>query len=47
MNKYNFISDSKFEELKNDSIVLNFERASHNKGIALYFRQYIQQKLKK
>ena len=47
MNKYNFISDSRFKDLKNDSIVLNFERASHDKGQALYFRQYIQQKLKR
>ncbi len=47
MNKYDFITDSLHETLKNTPIILNFKRASHNEGLAPYFREYLRAKLKK
>jgi penicillin-binding protein 1A len=41
MQKYDFISDSLYDTLKNTSIVLNFHPASHNRGPAPYFREYL------
>ena len=41
MKKYEFISDSLFDTLKNQPIVLDFKRASHNEGLAPYFREYL------
>jgi len=47
MKKYEFISDSLFDTLKNQPIVLDFKRASHNEGLAPYFREYLRGELKK
>ena len=47
MNKYEFISDSLFDTLKHQPIVLDFKRASHNEGLAPYFREHLRGKLKK
>ena len=47
MNKYEFISDSLFNSLKNQPIVLDFKKASHNEGLAPYFREYLRGQLKK
>ena len=46
MNKYEFISDSLFDTLKNQPIVLDFKKASHNEGLAPYFREYLRVQLK-
>ena len=46
MNKYEFISDSLFDTLKNQPIVLDFKKASHNEGLAPYFREYLRGQLK-
>ena len=47
MNKYEFISDSLFDTLKHQPIVLDFKRASHNEGLAPYFREHLRGELKK
>lgn len=47
MNKYKFISDSLFYALKKEPIMLNFKKASHNEGLAPYFREYLREELKK
>ena len=47
MNKYKFISDSTFNALKTRPIILDFKRASHNDGLAPYFREYLREELKK
>ena len=47
MKKYEFISDSLFDTLKIQPIVLDFKRASHNEGLAPYFREYLRGELKK
>ena len=47
MNKYDFISDSLYGALKNEPIILDFKRASHNEGLAPYFREHLRGKLKK
>lgn len=47
MNRYDFISDSLFDTLKNQPIVLDFKKASHNEGLAPYFREYLRGELKK
>ena len=47
MNRYEFISDSLFDTLKQQPIILDFNIASHNKGAAPYFREYLREELKK
>jgi len=47
MNKYEFISASLCDTLKAKPITLDFKRASHNEGLAPYFREYLRGKLKK
>ncbi len=47
MNKYHFISDSLYNILKKTPIVLDFNFASHNQGVAPYFREYLRGELKK
>ena len=46
MNKYELISDSLFDTLKHQPIVLDFKRASHNEGLAPYFREHLRGELK-
>ena len=46
MNKYEFISDSLFDTLKHQPIVLDFKKASHNEGLAPYFREHLRGELK-
>ncbi len=46
MNKYGFIADSLFDTLKQQPIVLDFKKASHNEGLAPYFREYLRMDLK-
>ena len=46
MNRYEFISDSLFDVLTNQPIVLDFKKASHNEGLAPYFREYFRGQLK-
>ena len=41
MNKYNFLSKSRFDSLKNQPIVLKYSVENHNKGLATYFRGVI------
>ena len=47
MFKYKFISDSLYSKLKDEPIILDFKRASHNEGLAPYFREYLRGELKK
>ena len=47
MKKYEFITDSLFDTLKTQPIVLDFKRASHNEGQAPYLREHLRGELKK
>ncbi len=47
MKKYDVISDSLYDTLAQQPIVLNFKKASHNEGLAPYFREYFRGELKK
>ena len=47
MNKYEFISDSLYDTLLSQAIKLDFKLASHNEGLAPYFREYLRGYLKK
>ena len=47
MNRYEFIPDSLFDSLKKQPIILDFKMASHNKGAAPYFREYLREEVKK
>ena len=47
MNRYDYISDSLYDALKNKPIILDFHLISHNKGLAPYFREYLRLWLKK
>jgi penicillin-binding protein 1A len=46
MNKYDFISDSLYDTLLGQPIKLDFKQASHNEGLAPYFREYLRGWLK-
>jgi len=46
MKKYNFITDSIYEKLQAQPIVLDFKQATHNQGLATYLREYLRGKLK-
>jgi penicillin-binding protein 1A len=46
MNKYDFISNSLYDTLLSQSIKLDFKQASHNAGLAPYFREYLRGVLK-
>ncbi len=47
MKKYDFISDSLCDSLIITPIHLRFKKASHNEGLAPYFREYLRLELKK
>ena len=47
MNKYGFITDSISVFLQTEEIKLDFKKASHNEGLAPYFREYLRGELKK
>jgi len=47
MKKYEFISDSLYDTLVQKPIILDFKKASHNEGLAPYFREYFRGELKK
>ena len=47
MNKYDFISDSLYDTLLSQPIKLDFKQASHNEGLAPYFREHLRGKLKR
>ena len=47
MRKYEVLSDSLYDTLVQIPIVLNFKKASHNEGLAPYFREYLRGELKK
>ena len=47
MKKYEVISDSLRDTLVQQPIVLDFKKASHNEGLAPYFREYLRGELKK
>lgn len=46
MKKYEFIADSLYDTLVQQPIVLDFKKASHNEGLAPYFREYLRGELK-
>ena len=47
MKKYDFISDTLYDSLVQTPIVLDFKKASHNEGLAPYFREYLRGEMKK
>lgn len=47
MEKYDFISKAEFQKLKNKPLKLDYSVKDHNYGIATYFRDYLQDVLKK
>jgi len=47
MKKYEVISDSLYDTLVQQPIILNFKKASHNEGLAPYFREYLRQDMKR
>ena len=47
MKKYNFITDLLYDTLVHQGIKLDFKQASHNEGLAPYFREYLRGELKK
>ena len=47
MNKYEFISDTLYDSLVQLPVVLDFKKASHNSGLAPYFREYLRGEMKK
>ena len=47
MNKYQFISDTLYDSLVQLPVVLDFKKASHNSGLAPYFREYLRGEIKK
>jgi penicillin-binding protein 1A len=46
MKKYSFISDTLYDSLIQQPIILDFKKASHNQGLAPYFREYLRGKMK-
>ena len=47
MNKYEFISDTLYDSLVQLPVILDFKKASHNSGLAPYFREYLRGEMKK
>ena len=47
MKKYKFITDSIYKKSVEKEIVLDFKQASHNRGLAPYFREYLRSEMKK
>ena len=47
MKNYDFISDTLYDSLTQLPIVLDFKKASHNEGLAPYFREYLRGEMKK
>ena len=47
MRKYEVITDSLYDTLVQIPIILNFKIASHNEGLAPYFREYLRTELKR
>ena len=47
MKKYEFISDTLYDSLINLPIILDFKKASHNEGLAPYFREFLRGEMKK
>ena len=46
MNKYEFVSDTLYDSLVQLPIILDFKKASHNSGLAPYFREYLRGEMK-
>ena len=46
MRKYEFITDSTYQELIKTPIQLDFKRENHNQGLAPYFREYLRAEMK-
>ena len=46
MKKYSFVSDTLYDSLVKQPIILDFKKASHNEGLAPYFREYLRDKMK-
>ncbi len=47
MKKYDFIADTLYDSLINLPIILDFKKASHNEGLAPYFREFLRGEMKK
>ena len=47
MMKYKFIPDSIYKKSIEKEIILDFKKASHNRGLAPYFREYLRTEMKK
>ena len=46
MNKYEFVSDTLYDSLVQLPIILDFKKASHNSGLAPYFREHLRGEMK-
>lgn len=46
MNKYNYITKAAYDSLKQIPVTLHFQNASHDEGLAPYFREYIRSYMK-
>lgn len=47
MVKYNYLKPADYEKLKIKPIVLNYNKSTHNEGLAPYFREYLRLDLQK
>ena len=47
MKKNGYLTEKEFEDLKKENLVLNFNRTSHNDGLAPYFREELRKEVKK
>ena len=47
MNKYGFISQTVYDSIVQQPLVLDFKKASHNEGLAPYLREYLRVELKR
>jgi len=45
MKKYGFLEEEAYDSLKNLPIVTNYQKISHNLGLATYFREYLRRTL--
>jgi len=46
MRKYNFIPDTLYDSLVQQPVILDFKKASHNQGLAPYFREHLRGQMK-
>lgn len=47
MVKYNYLSQADYDKLKETDVKLNYNRATHNEGLAPYFREFLRMDIQK